>query len=752
MIVDDEGSARQGAGGLQGLFRLLRRHKLMIALPIGLGLLGACQVFLATPKRYEATAVVALDVRKVTVLPGDLVVSRLPQENPALRTEIDILTSRSMADRVIARVGNGPLAPLQAEEAVGPGWLAAVRSAFGRLASSLAEMAAATGGSMTASTDAVPAPTPEQRREQLIDNLIGRLHVGNDGRSYTIHISFAANAPDLAARVANTYAEEYLAHQTDLKLEAVRAASDWLGKKVKDLKVAVEQAEQEVEAFKRSEGLFEIGNTSIEDHRLDVLSAELVRARASAAEARARLETAASLTREESGLATFSEALKSPIIVALREQQAALLREHQGLQDMGALKSSRLPAIQSQLRSLQEQITAEVDRVLKSLRNELAIAERRERDLEKAIQVEIAASSRADEATVRLNQLEREADANRTLLETLLNRYKTIIEQDDLAGPEAQLISRAQPPSVPNSPKLMPLLALGLFLGCLGGLGAAYLREHHDDRIWSADVLEDRSGLPVLGAIPSEEGWLDKLRIGALGPSMADVSGPALKRIYAVLRLYPMSRNAKVMAFTSALPGEGKTFLSIAVGRAAAAAGEAVLIIDADVHDPSLAARLGLAPTFCWEDILDAQRSVDEILQRDPHSNAMVLAPAPAPLASPTLFTASAFSTLMAILRNRYDRIIIDTPPVSGSAEAAILGGLADATMLVVRWRTTTHKAVVEALRQMALCSAPVTGIVLNRLNPRSTVRYANRRLPTSPRQPAPASPVRPIRPTLKRV
>lgn len=748
MILDEGRPADRGFGGLRDFSRLLGRHKLLVALPILVGLIGAIEIFVATPKGYVATAVVALDVRKVTVVPGDLVVSRLPQENPALRTELDILGSRSMAERVILRRGAETLAPLLTGRSGIAGWRRSLSAAFHHVTATVLAMV----GAGPSPGEAVAARTPRQAHEDLVDSIIDGVHAGNDSRSYTIHISFTADDPSLAAAIANTYAEEYLAHQTALKLEAMRTASDWLGKKVEEMRGTLENAEQAVETFRRQAGLFDIGGTSIEDHRLDVLNAELVRARASAAEARARLETATGLAREADGVATFTEALKSPTVVALRDQQAALLRESQGLQDMGAVKSARLPAIQSQLRTLSEQVGHEVDRVLKSLENEVQVAERRVQDTERAIQTEIAASGRANQATIHLNQLEREATASRTLFETFLNRYKAIIEQDDLASPDAQLISRAQPPSAPATPKLLPLLALGLILGTAGGIGAAYLREHYDDRVWSADVLEERSGLPVLGAVPSHRQMMANLRpAGGPEPSLTDGQASSLQRLQAVLRLYPGSRTAKVIAFTSALLGEGKTFLSIAVARASAAAGESVLVVEADVHHPSLAARLGLKPAFRWEELISGEKSIDDVLQRDSLSGAFVLAAGPSPAGATTPFATPAFTTLVAVLRQRFDRIIIDTPPVSASADAAILGAIADVTLLVVRWRRTTYNSVIETLRQMALCSAPVAGIVLNQIDARSSARYAACRSRPSPRQPVPVEPIRPSRAPLRR-
>jgi capsular exopolysaccharide synthesis family protein len=521
VIVTEDTHAERSFSALRQFFLLVRRHKRLVVLPIIIGIVGGALIFMMTPKRYIATAVVALDVRKVIVAPLDMVASRLPQEIPALRTEIDILGSRSMAESVIKRLGSQMLTPLVAPA-----------PDTGRVAEFI-------GGTRAT----LPAlSVSDKDRQSLVDHLIDGLQISNDGRSFTIYIAFTDTDPVFAAKIANSYAEQYVGR----------------------------------------------------------------------------------------------------------------------------------------------------------------------------------------------------------------------------AVPEAQLISAAQPPNRSSTPKLLPLMALGIFLGTAAGIGTTFLREHFDDHIWSAATLEERSELPVLGALPSprlldqrQSRWAAEMsrwlairlpRWCAVMPRWLAIRLPRwrammqprqptwsadtdydawLQRLQAVLRFSPATRDAKVLAVTSALQGEGKTFVSIALARAFAAAGSSALVVDADLYRPALAERLHLKASFSWEELISGKKSINDIVQQDEESNISVVA-ADASQAAPTaLFTAPAFEDLIASLRERYDRIIIDTPPVAASADTAILSVIADVTILVVRWRATTYSAVAEALHQMALYSLPVAGIVLNQLDPCAMARYA---------------------------
>lgn len=679
----------------------------------------AAFLYMQAQQRYVAEVVIAIDVRRVQVLPSDAVVSPLPQDSPVLRTELDVIASRTMADRVVRILEHEGYQPAdiapplvetfrqKIERWVGDGW----RMVVGQPSPDQSEPQSDTG------------ETPSQR--DVIDRLLGNLLVSNDGRSYTIFISYVAEDPKFAAAAANAFGEAYLSYQASVQSEATRQASEWLGAKLNDLRQRLEVSEATAERFRRDAGLVESDGTTLATQRINALNLELVQVRSSRADAEARLETAKALSQTEGGLDNFAQVLGSASIQALRAEQAKVERSLSELQATGTIKSSQLPSLQSQLDSLKQQIAVEVQRILKSLDNELDVARRKETALQAAFdEAEIDLSKNSD-ARVQLNQLEREATADRTIYETYLNRYKQTIEQEGYAVREARMVSQAEPPSMPASPKLVPYAALGLLAGLGFGFCLALLRESLDDRVRSPEELEKAVGLPVIDLIPRIR---RAKRLTAVSEFVVDqprsAFSEAVRALRSTLQLAPATRRAQVLMFTSVHAGEGKTSLAVSLARSAARAGIKAIVVDADLRKPAIADQFGRPETPTPPGVIGGAQSLEDAIQVDPRSSAHFIVPAPFSDSVDCALGGTSLREALSKLRKRYDLIILDTAPASTSTDAAQIGGLADAVILVVHWGQTNTEAVATAVRQLAFRGVTVSGVILNGVPPGPQARY----------------------------
>lgn len=486
MIISEIPSAGARTS-LPQFLALLKRRKYMLTIPTLAGLCIGLAGYSTAPWSYVSEAVLVLDVRRVQALPTESVVSPLPQESPVLRTELDVINSRMMARKVIQRLEAQGVAVLTDEPATTllSTWTERFRDLF--------DGAAYAQRATSPTVDETKAAAIERRKTDI---LISNLRVTNDGRSYTIFITYRAPDPAYAAKVANAFGEAYLAHQIEVQQSATRRVGEWLGERLVTLRAALETSEKAAENFRQKAGLAEANGVTFQAQRVAAINAEIVASTGALSLAQARLNTAIAL-REKNDTPALTEILASPAIQALRLEEAKVERRLAELQSAGAVKSAEIPSLFSERDALRKQIGAEVDQIIRSLSNEIAIAERRRDAMEANLRDAQKELFKADQAQVEAAQLEREANANRAIYESYLTRYKQTIEQDGIAAPEAQMISMAEPASARASPRLLTWLLLGFGIGGVAAAAGTVFREAIDGALREVKTPENATGAPA---------------------------------------------------------------------------------------------------------------------------------------------------------------------------------------------------------------------------------------------------------------
>ena len=382
MIISDvsSGSARQPVADL---LDTVKRRRLMLTVPILVGIGAGFLGYMNAPVSYVSEAVVVLDMRRLQALPSESAITPLPQDSPVLRSELDIINSRMMARKVI-------------------------------------DILKADG--FTVPPAATQDSDPATQERQQIDLLLSRLQVTNDGRSYTIFISYRASDPVYAAKVANAFATAYLDHQVDVQQSAAKRVSEWLGEKLVTLRNDLETAERAAEDFRQKSGLAgDQGQMTFQAQRVAALNTEIVAATGAVSSAEARLQTAQAL-KGSSDAPALAEVLASPAIQQLRNEEARVERQLGELQSNGALKSAEIPVLTAERDALRQQIVGQVDQIVQSLGNEIQIARQRRSSLEEALKAAEADLASANQAQVTAAQLDREANASRVVYESYLTR------------------------------------------------------------------------------------------------------------------------------------------------------------------------------------------------------------------------------------------------------------------------------------------------------------------------------------------
>ncbi|KAA0700248.1 polysaccharide biosynthesis protein [Neorhizobium sp. P12A] len=676
MIVSQSPQAQEQESGPRFLSILWERRYVVFQCLI-LGLIGAAVSYFATPARYKAEAILALDARKLQVLPTESVISPLPQDSPVLRTELDIIGSRSMAERVLDKLSKQDIA--------------AERRANG------------------------PGPQPEQTtldpREKKIklDKMMDDVRVINDGRSYTIYIDYYATDSVYAAQVANAYGEAYIDYQIDQQTSATRRVSEWLGERLVSLRTKLEESERAANDFRTQAGLVDTGGAPLQSQQISRMNDELTSLQTKMAGSVARLETAEQMQKEGDILGLY-EVLSSPSVQALRAEQARVERAIADIDKSGALMNSQLPQLLSQRASLKQQVANEVTQVVNGLRSEIVVNDKQQEALEANLKDIQTAMSKTSQAQVQLSQLDREAAANRVLYESYLSRYKQTIEQDGIATAEARLISRAMPSPHPTSPDAKLWAIAGLVFGILGGIALALLLNFTDKSVRSPNKLEAKLGLAIIGRIPR----LSRKEVVLA----ADInrSAPDFRAAIADLQTYLRlsTERARVVVLTSSINGEGKTFIIGNLARSLAATGVKTAVLECNLRNPTLSKEFALQTSRHLAQFVTEEISADELIQHDPGSDVDIVFAEECDVPPEFILGSRRFATLMEEMKRRYDLVLIDGPTAADGFDLLRVASFSDTVAFVINPDIAKITEVEASIKKLRLTNRPISGIVLN--------------------------------------
>src|SRR5215213_4034436 len=351
--------------------------------------------------------------------------------------------------------------------------------------------------------------TPEER---VLEAYFERLSVFPIDKSRVITIEFHSADPDLAARVANAIADNYLSVQQAARLDQTRAAGRWLGGEIDVLRTRVAEAEAKVEDFRSKTNLFVGSNGTLSSQTLGESNRDLAAARSQKAE----LESKARYIRElikRGGVVESSDVINSEFIRRLNEQRVTL-RAQLAEQSSTLLDNHpRIKELKAQINDLDRQIKDEAQRLVRSLENDARIAGARVESLSSGLDQLKAQTASTNGQDVELRALEREAKAQRDLLESYLAKYREATARDSLAAPgDARIISRAVVSNTPFFPKKMPIVLIATLATLFIAAGF----------ITTGELL---AGNVYRGNVPAEPAY--EL---APEPMIAPAAGPVAKR------------------------------------------------------------------------------------------------------------------------------------------------------------------------------------------------------------------------------
>ena len=351
------------------------------------------------------------------------------------------------------------------------------------------------------------------------------------------------------------------------------------------------------------------------------------------------------------------------------------------------------------------------------------IARSKVKSLEDGLVALKSQTGEGDQAMVTLRQLRREADANKTLYESFLSRFKQIAEQQDFQMADARIVAKAETALRPYYPDPLIFFALSLVLGTMLGFGVALILEYMERGCRDLNALATQLVLSGLGIFPLIDAC-DQLPTDYVLDKPLSVYAEAIRGVRTAVHFSNVDAPPRVIMVTSSLPGEGKTIFSLSFGRVLAKSGAKVLLIDADMRRPRVHSVLGLdksKPDLAR--ILSGEVQLAEAIQHDSSGMDVIIARSKTPNPH-DLLASKQMERLLAAAREKYDLVIVDTPPVIAVSDSAVVSKLVDTTIYIVRWASTPREVVKQGVKRLTDYNVRVAGVVLNQVNLEEQKQY----------------------------
>lgn len=689
---------------------LRRRRRVLIACVLLFPLIALIAAKNLTP-RYTASTTVMFEPTEYAARELQSILRDESTTDAVLASQVEIIRSLSVARRIVNRFD------LTARPEFA-WWLKDRERADGlsfRLRNSMADWIAPflpDLAEIVAPRPIAQVPPPEIAEIQAGETVQGMLDVQVVRNSRVLQIRFTSEDPQLAAAIANAAAELYISDQLEAKFNAVRRANEWLDGRIAQLRQEVQQNEARIAELRSQSGLTRGVNAALGTEQISRITQDLVEARNQLATAEARLSAA----RGGGGGADLT-ALGSANLVAQRTARDEARRELDRLAATLGTGHPDVRAAASRLAAAERAVGAETGRVIQALDAEARAARARVASLEQSLRQQEERLNRTQDAEIRLNALERETEAARSLLRAVLERSQQTVSQTAIEKPDARILSPATVPGVPSFPKPTLFVAAATMLGVLFGLVLIWFLEQADSTIRTGDEIRSAFGLPCIALVPM-------LRRGILGRHRVEdyVARKPLSAFAESMRtlraaLWLGSDPPKVVVITAARPGEGKTTTAIALARSAAMNGERVLLIDCDIRQPSIGRAFRAETALGVTELLLGQARYEDIVRRD-HLTGLDYIPAgAAEIHSLGLFMSESMATLLDRVRRDYDLVVLDAPPALAMADARVVARLADATLLCVKWRDTPRSVVRNSLALLEDAKARIVGAALTQVD-----------------------------------
>jgi capsular exopolysaccharide synthesis family protein len=548
--------------------------------------------------------------------------------------------------------------------------------------------------------------------------------------SLMVNIAYSHPDPIVAAEVANLFAKEFIDYNLKLNIDGSMKA-------VEDLRIRADQQKERVEELELKLAEYREQNNAVSlQSDENIAGAQLARLneiKLTNKNVYDQLETKWNLIesyrREDKKLWELSFVAEQSRVSNLLEQISSTRISISSLskryREKHPIMIQQLQTLQEAELELQAAVQNSVDKIYAAYseaKSNFEMASQRLAEKEQEL-IELS------KTRIEYNSLLRDLEVQQNFFQALNSRMTTEKAQVNLKNPNARVVDEAFPPpeDKPSSPNVVMNLAAGFFGGIAVGVGLIFAVAFLDDRVKSAFDIEGTIGLPMLGVIPRIKKLDSNTKAQAVASNVDRHVTETFRSIHSALKLNEESKNAKIILTTSTVPSEGKSFVSSNLSLTFANHGEKTLLIDCDLRLPNVARSLQLENDFGLLDHIDKGVSLDEVIIKEVYPNLDVLATGGKSKNPTQVLNSAKFEEMFADLRDRYDRIVVDSPPLAAVSDALNLLPLVDGILYVIKFNTVKRKTAVVNVRRLWESNTPVFGAILNNITSSlSSYYYSN--------------------------
>ncbi|HSX95741.1 MAG TPA: polysaccharide biosynthesis tyrosine autokinase [Hydrogenophaga sp.] len=714
---------------LKTIWRALVRRKRIIATVTALCTLAAGVYTLQITPQYKSSALLQIDraAQKVVGFNAEVEVDEGPlADQLQLRTQIELMKSRSLAERVIDELGlykpDAPAraaAPAAQADVDAPAWaggvgpvertMAFLGDAWSRLHALLASPAPDEDG--TLSRAATVARFQESLSVEPIRN------------SRLVQIQVLNPDPQMAATIANAMSRAFIATNIERKLHSSIYARQYLEEQIRQTKAKLEESERVINAYAKKNEILNLGDKGSAAIQTFV---DFSTALAKAEQDRIRAETLynqVKLNPESAPQAVTNEAIR-----AYKEQRARLEADYAKNRSTFKPEYPAMVAARAQIAELDARIKTEVNNILSSIEGQYVAAKRTEDRLRSKVAGSRSEVLSVQDRSVDMNLLSRELDTNRQVYDSLLQRLKEVNVMAGITANNVSIVDEASPPLFPANPNIKLNLGLGVVLGLFLGMLAALLREQMDDSVKNANDIEARYQLPLLGLIPftrPERGRKEAVALLAHHEPRSTFA-ESYRSMRTALQFSTADGAPQRFMVTSCGKSEGKSTTALALAINFAQLGQQVLLIDADMRKGGLHKMLGVTNDRGLSNLLSGDRDLDASVRHTSVDKLALITAGPVPPNPVELLAGPRLGQLLDKAQALgYEQIVIDGPPLLGIADAIVLGNQIQNIVLAIKAGGTRRESIKDALRRLRNAGLAPMGVVFTHALNEHTSDYA---------------------------